>query len=266
MKIIKQIAPAGRDSMKSLTTELESIVYENIRGNYPGNWDSDAMTRALFSDMKRLFHDKTIRTPGNTITSSWSLQRLRNDRDDKLLGDIALLLQISYHDGQVVRGAAFLDIAEKDAGKNTFSRLNKNRIKKLLSVAPHAGMLLYDYDAIAGMAFPSTAASIIGSDPHNWNNWIPYTHAATVPANLVMPLDNKTTGLYKVSLPLSYQLCYRYLYGLDLDYTPASVETAAGLRSERGNTKFLIMIAVSHGGAEPIDSFDYDDKKYVEFE
>lgn len=265
MKIIKQITPTSRDSMKSLTTELESIVYTDIRENYPGNWNSETMTRSLFSDMKRLFHDRIIRTPGNVIKSSWRLQRLKNDQDG-ILGDIAVIVQISYHDGQIVRGAAFLDTAEKDAGKNTFSSLNKNRIKKLLSIAPHAGILLYDYDPICGMAFPSTVESIIGSHPHSWNSWMPFTHAVAVPANLVLPLDNKTTGLYKISLPLSYQLCYRYLYGLDLDYSVTALETAAGLRADRGMAKFLIMIAISHGGAEPLNSFDFNSKMYVDFE
>ncbi|MBN1495171.1 MAG: hypothetical protein JXA07_00280 [Spirochaetes bacterium] len=265
MKIIKQIAPSGKNSMKSLTMELESLIYTVISAQYPVNWDSGAVTRSLFSGMKQLFDNKIIRTPGNAIQTSWRIKRLKTD-PEKILGDIAFLVQIAYHDGQVVRGAALLDTALKDPGKNTFSSLNKNRIKKLTSTASHASLLLYDYDPICGMAFPSTVESIIGSHPHTWNSWMPYTYAATVPAGLMMSIDNKTTGLYKISLPLSYQLCYRYLYGLDLDHSVASLETAAGLRPDRGIMKYLIMISISHGGAEPLTSFDYNDKLYTDFE
>lgn len=265
MKVIKQLNPSGRDTMKSLSSQLESIVQTNVRDNYPAVWDRDSITQALFSDLKHLLHDKAIHTPGNTIHSFWHLHRLKEESDTHF-GHCAILMQITYHDGQTVTGAAFLETAEKDGGKNTFSHVAKNHYRKMLAVAPHAQLLLYDYDTITGMAFPSTAESVIGSHPHTWNTWIPYTHAVMVPAGLALSLDAKTTALYKGSLPFSYQLCYRYLHGLDLDYSRAALEIAGGIKSDRGNPKFLILISVSHGGAEASDSFEFDNRKYIEFE
>jgi hypothetical protein len=265
MKIIKQLAPGNRDGLKSLSFEMESLVYASVKENYPSNWDSDFIIRSLFSSLKKLFHGKNIYTPGNTINSFWQLHHLK-DETDAVLGDIAIIVQISYHDGQISRGAVFHDVAIKDPGKNTFSSLNKNYCRKVLTVSPHSQLLLFDYDTITGMAFPSTAESVIGNHPHNWNNWIPFTHAVTLPANLALSLDIKTTGLYKVSLPVSYQICYRHLYGLDLDYSAAALETAAGIKTGRGNPKYLVLIAVSHGGAVPLTTFEFDKKRYVEFE
>jgi hypothetical protein len=265
MRIIKQLAPGNRDGLESLTFELESLVYANVKENFPGNWDDDYITRSLLSSLKNLLHGKNIHTPGNMIKSFWHLHQLK-DKTDTELGDVAVIVQISYHDGQISKGAVFQDIAIKDPGKNTFSNLNKNHYRKILSVAPHSQLILFDYDTITGMAFPSTAESVIASHPHSWNNWIPFTHAVTLPANLALSLDVKTTGLYKVSLPVSYQICYRYLYGLDLDYSAMALETAAGIKTGRGSPKYLILIAVSHGGAEPATAFDFDKKRYVEFE
>src|SRR4030042_5277042 len=264
MKIIKQLAPGNRDGLRSLNFEMESLVYASVKENFPGNWDGDFITRSLLSNMKRLLNKKNIRTPGNVIKSYWSLHQLK-DKSDTTLGDITFIVQVSYHDGQISKGAVFHAATLKDPGKNTFSSLNKNYYRKLISVAPHSQILLFDYDTITGMAFPSTAASIIGNHPHSWNNWIPFTHAVTVPANLALSLDIKTTGLYKVSLPLSYQICYRYLYGLDLDHSTTALETAAGIKKDRGNPKFMVLIAVSHGGAVPLTTFDIDKKRYVEF-
>ncbi|MBN2157953.1 MAG: hypothetical protein JW807_01065 [Spirochaetes bacterium] len=265
MKIIKKITSSSKDTMKSLSSELESLVYSNVKENYPGNWSREIVTRSFFSDLKKLFHGKNIHTPGNTVKSFWYLHHLKND-NDLSFGDIAIVLQISYHDGQVARGVAFFDVAEKDPGKHTFTSLNKNRLRKLNSLAPHSQVLLYDYDTITGMAFPSTADSIIGNYPHSWNNWISYTHAVSVPANLAIQLDNKSTGLYKVALPISYLLCYRYLFGLDLDFSSTALDTAAGIKTNRGNPKFLILVSVCHGGAEPLNTFDFDNRKYTEFE
>jgi hypothetical protein len=265
MRIIKQLANGTRDSMKSLSYELESLIYLNVKENFPANWNQRNITRSLFSDLKKLFQGKTIYTPGDTIKTAWNLYERKEVQED-MFGEIAIVVNVSYHDGQSARGVVFYDTAEKDSGKNTFSNLHKNNYRRLLSVSPHSQLLLLDYDTITGMAFPSTAESIIGNQPHSWNNWIPYTHAVTVPANLALSLDVKTTSLYKVSLPLSYQIGYRYLFGLDLDYSATAIETAAGIKTAKGNSRFLICVAVSHGGSEPDTGFDLNQEMYVEFD
>jgi hypothetical protein len=265
MKIIKQLASEGKDSMKSLSYELEALIYANIKENYPNSWNGDVVTRSLFSDMKKLMDGKKIHTPGATLSSGWKLYQRKKDTESAT-GDLAVIVQISYHDGQIAEGVAYYDCAEKDPGKNSFSTLNKNKYKRLSSFAHHSQLLLFDYDPISGMAFPSTADYVIGSHPHNWNCWIPYTHAVTVPSNLAFMLGVKTTGMYKVSVPLSYQICYRYLYGLDLDFNKQALETAAGTNTARGNPKFLICISVTHGGAEPLNAYSIDKGVYSEFE
>ena len=181
MKVIQHLNSTGRDTMKSLSLQLESLVYANVRESYPARWDRDHITRELFSGLKRLLHGKTIHTPGSAMRSSWQLYRTKGDQEPGF-GHCAILVRVAYHDGQTVTGAAFFETAEKDGGKNTFSHIAKNHYRKMLSVAPHAQLLLYDYDTITGMAVPSTAESVIGSHPHTWNAWIPYTHAVTVPA------------------------------------------------------------------------------------
>ena len=263
MKIIKQLAPGNRDNMKSLTYELETLIYSNVKGYYPEGWDQKQITRSLFLDMKSLFNEKVIHTPGDTIKTEWTLLQQRIETEE-IFGDFAVVVQVTYHDGQSVTGVVFYVVAEKDGGKNSFSNLHKNNYRRLLSVSPHSQLLLYDYDTITGMAFPSTAESVIGNHPHNWNSWIPFTHAVTVPANLALSLDVKTTALYKVSLPLAYQISYRYLYGLDLDYSASALETASGQKTIKGNPRLVILVAVSHGGAEPQMNFGLNNQMYIE--
>ncbi len=261
MKVIKQMAPGGKNSMKSLSHELESVVYASVKEQYPSSWDRDIITSSLFSGIKSILNGKRILTPGNVIQSRWRMYRFGRDQENPFC-DTAILVQVSYHDGQVIQGVAFLEIAEKDPQKNTFSGLNKTRIKKISSAGHGSRIILYDYDPISGMAFPSTAESVIGTSPHSWNAWLPYTHAVAVPAGLALALDNKSTGLYKASLPLSYQICYRYLYGLDLDFGKQAMDIATGARTDRGNPGSLILISAAHGGAEPLDAFDFNRELY----
>ncbi|RPI97273.1 MAG: hypothetical protein EHM32_01820 [Spirochaetales bacterium] len=180
------------------------------------------------------------------------------------LCSVAMLYKISYHDGQSVQGAGFLDAHAKDGGKNTFSSLKKDHLKRLHSIAHHSQLLLYDYDNITGMAFPATAESVLGAYPASWNAWTPYTVAATTPAHCALALNCKDTGLYKTSLPWSYQFCFRNIYGLDLDYGDAAVDTAKGVRFEKGRARYLVLVSVAHGGADLDDSIDFDRSAYIE--
>src|SRR5208337_5374838 len=106
MKIIKQLASEGKDSMKSLSHELEALIYSNIKENYPNNWNRDFVTKSLFSDMKKLMDGKKIHTPGAALSSEWKLyQKIRDT--ESTTGDIAVIMQISYHDGQIAEGVAY---------------------------------------------------------------------------------------------------------------------------------------------------------------
>lgn len=265
MKIIRQVSSSGRETMKSLSFEIESFVYKHVKENFPSHWSKDHITRGLFSEIKKSLHGRIIYTGGGTLRTFWHLHRIKDGIED-ICADMGIVVRLSFHDGQTATGVAIFDIAEKDAGKNSFSSLNKSKYKKILHLAPHAQLLLYDYDAITGMALPVSAESVIGSYPHSWNNWMPFTHAVTLPACAALALDAKTTSLYKISLPLSYQILYRYLYGIDLDFSPLAIETASGIRNDRGNPAFLILISVAHGGGEQLTTFDFDNHKYIEFE
>lgn len=249
MKIVKKINSGAKNTMKDFINAMETLIYKNIRGNYPSYWDEDVLNLCLIKDMSTLFNDKKIRVPSNIIRSNWKLYKMNQESENKF-GDIAVILNITYHDGYNNEGAIFLEAHRKDPDKNTFSTIKSNILKRVASNAPHAQLLLYDYDNISGMAFAAVPDSIIGDYPDSWKSWIPFTHAAAVPVNAAIALGQKTTGLYKVSIPFSYQLCCRYLYGLDLDYQTVAVETARGQRSDKGNAKYLIVLSVAHGGAE----------------
>ena len=116
------------------------------------------------------------------------------------------------------------------------------------------------------MAFPSVPEAVIGNFPHSWDNWLPATQGAIVPVNCAMQLGQKNRGLYKIAVPFSYQLCYRYLYGLDLDYSDNSLKIARGTKLDKGSIKYLVCISVAHGGSEPQRYFDFNREIYTELE
>jgi len=260
VKVIKKIPHRG-GHMKSLVSEFEELLFRSVKNSYPDNWSGDQVTESILTGMCSLFSDKTIHVPGSIITTKVQAFRLVEEPENRF-GDVSVLVVNSYHDGQVNEGVSFLSVKAKDPDKNTFSEIRKDHLKKINSNSPHSQLLLYDYDNISGMAFPTLPEAVIGNYPHNWNRWLPSTNAAVVPVNLALELGLKNTALYKVAVPFSYQFCYRYFFGLDLDYQKVAVETAKSYRSDRGNAKYLLILSAAHGGMKPHTNMDFNRERY----
>ena len=261
MYTIKKVKTDPSNSIKGLVYEIESLLYACTRDRYPSRWDRKEIDAALLDGLAGLFNNRSIHVPGNRIKTSMSVLDNTGDDENALTG-FALLVRIAFHDGQVCEGAGFLETAAKDPEKNTFSSMRKDHLRRLHSISQHARVMLYDYDSITGMAFPATPEAVIGSFPHTWDSWLPATQGAAVPANCAMQLGQKNTGLYKTAVPFSYQLCYRYIYGLDLDYSTAALDIARGFKTERGNPGHLVLMTVTHGGAEENRDFNYNGQVY----
>ncbi|MCU0843392.1 MAG: hypothetical protein MUC76_00515 [Spirochaetes bacterium] len=262
MKTINKIRE-GENTMKSLVYELEEAFFTVVKGAYPGSWEDAGITRSLIMEIAGIMNERQLRTPGNLVKTNWRPLQLAGEPESELCS-MAMLFRIRYHDGQAVEGASFIQARAKDPGRNSFSSIKKDQLKRVQSIAHHSQLLLYDYDNITGMAFPATAESVLGAYPASWNRWAPYTVAAVTPSHCALALGSKDAALYKTSLPWSYQLCFRNFYGLDLDYGDIAVDTARGVRFEKGRARYLVLVSVAHGGADLDESFDFDRAAYTE--
>ncbi len=262
MQIIKKIK-SDRDNLKSVMSELEEIVFRNVKERYPVAWDEDDITASLLKEIRDLFNGKRVVMPGNVLNSKWSVY-ISASEPEHWFGDAVFIFNINYHDGHSTTGAAVIDVNARDEGKSGFSTLKRDHLQRINSGAPHSQVLLYDYDVVPVAALPSQPEAVISNFPTNWGSWMPFTHAVTAPANAVLAMGDKSTGLYKLALPLSYQVCCRYLYGLDLDYSRQSLEIAGGNKPDRGRAKFLIAVSLAFGGAALNEEFDFDRSAYTE--
>lgn len=263
MRVVKRVK-SSKNNLKDLVSAFEELVFRNVKEQYPHNW-GDTCIQSLFQNISLLLRRKRIRFPGGVIRTHGALYAL-TDEPEKKLSDIALLCKINFHDGKSVEGATFLKVQLKDPDKNTFQGLRKDELRRMGSLAPHAQLLLCDYDCIAGMAFTSIPESIVGNVPTSWEQWVPFTYAAAAPAELCYALGDKNTGLYKVSIPLSYQFCFRYLFGIDLEYRSIPLDVAKGYRTDKGRAKYLMFLSVAHGGSELQTDIDFDRNSYSELE
>ena len=263
MKIIQPVKADLRSSMKTIVAQIENQILAQVKGGYPSGWNRDGITAHLLKDIGEDLNGKKVLVPGNSMKISWKLLEAGKSFE-RYFAHVAILARITYHDGQVLEGVAFFDAVTKDPEKNTFSELKRDHLRRMHSISPHSHLLLYDYDMITGMAFPTIPEYVVGNYPNTWNSWIPYTNAGVIPAHAAIALGIKNTGLYKIAVPFSYHLCYRIFYGLGLDFNNTALETGKGKRAEKGVSRYLVQLSVAHGGAEPQSDFDINREVFSE--
>jgi len=168
---------------------------------------------------------------------------------ERTFGDIALYIKIAYQDGDKLEGVAFLEAKKRYENKITFDAIKPNQLKRIYKHAPHSMILLYDYEEIIRKTF--------------WWVLLPVrTHTVIVPLNVVLPTEKKDMTLYKFSSPFSYQLCFRYFKGRDLEFSKEAIQTAQGFMQKRGMPKNLITISIAYGRAEIDREFEINREMY----
>jgi len=92
MDIVKKIRSDG-NTMKGLSSEIETVMAENLREGFPGAWNRATAAERCITGLRSLLDGKKIVFPGNTLrTSLWAF-RYGAEGDD-LACDIAVLVRL----------------------------------------------------------------------------------------------------------------------------------------------------------------------------
>jgi len=231
-----------------LIQKLENTITENVKNNFPNDWDEDFITRNIIKDFRNNYNHITIENQYDDITKiNWSGYKLKGT-PEKLFGDIALLFNIMYQDGTNIEGVAFIEAKKRYKNTVNFNSIKFPQTRRILSNAPHSMTLFYDYEKIpfssldhrlnhlycdCDLIYPCTA----------------FSYSVIIPSNIIIQIKNTTTSLYKFSYPFSYQLCVRYFNGIDLDFNKKSIDIAKGFIDNIG-PKYLLVVDIAHGNTD----------------
>jgi hypothetical protein len=234
-----------------LIGEIEKLVKECVPGSHPKNWEERHITESLLRGLCNGLNDLPVSGFRQDFIVQWEAFRGKSG-DSAQNGDIALLVRIANRDGGVLEGAAFMDAKIKTDRKRTFEEFRLPDFKRILRNSPSAQVLLYDYEDITSY----TSNRSVMFPPLEYSPWrggvpiTPCTYAVLAPAGLVVQRHINDTDLYKFSLPLSYQLIYRYCHGFDLDFSEQSLAAARGFPTRKGISAYLLCLSVTEEGAD----------------
>lgn len=234
--------------MKEFLLELEIILQKHVKNNYPIDWDEDFITRSILKEIRNRLGSVKIRDFKERMRIEWLPYKLKGRPENKF-GDVAILVNIRYQDGDEIEGVAFLEAKKRDVNGTRFSAIKMAQLKRIHRNAPSSMVLLYDYNDITQFASFKPKLNM-----REWYGWLvlkPCTCSVVVPTSIVSCNKKKDTTLYKFSLPFSYQLIFRYFQGFDLELRKLPMKIAKGYASERGLPAYLVVVAITYGRAEP---------------
>ncbi|HUI70107.1 MAG TPA: hypothetical protein VL354_06270 [Spirochaetia bacterium] len=244
-----------------LIGEIERIVKARVPASHPGSWAEDSVIAGLVTSLASELNDTEVSgfRQGYTIRLSAFQHKGRREAPGS---DISLLVHIARKDGATLDGAAFIEAKLKQDRKRTFESFRLPELKKLFRSSPFSHVLFLDYEDIT--SYSSNRS--VQFPPMEYNPWrggiptTPCTYAALVPTNIVISQHLNDTSIYGFSVPLSYQLVYRYLHGLDLDLSEQALLAARGQPTKKSLSEFLLTFSIFEEGVQPVDVADLNRK------
>lgn len=201
---------------------IEELINDLVEESKILNWKEDHITLRFLSQLNQRLSGSLITDLDNGAIFLTPYKV--SPEVEKKFGDIAIIVHIEYGDGDEIEGIAFLEAKKKDVKKRKYMAIKWEQLERIFESAPHSQLLLYDFRDISEFA-PTGLVSKKSATSGSPMTQLPVTKFVTIPVNKVMEIKKKNERLYKLSLPFSYQLAYRYMNGFDLDYDHNTIKS-----------------------------------------
>lgn len=231
--------------------ELEKSIIDSVRKCYPYSWDENHISFTIIQDL--VAHHKMVSLEGldHPFKIIWDVRKLRLP-EESTYGDIGVLVRMTTWAGETLEGVGLLEAKKRDIGKSTFSATKAKQIKNILSNAPSARLVLYDYDNVSSCMDNLFLQFGNYYSYRHYGVVQPFTHCVYLPVGTALQQGKFTTELHKFGVPLSYQLLGRYFRGFDLELDPTTIQAVKNNAWRHGGPRIMLLVGVSTGNSEPI--------------
>ncbi|WP_148699721.1 hypothetical protein [Candidatus Nitrososphaera evergladensis] len=231
------------------------MIRESVIACIPSAWDENHITYKIIETLKGKLNPDFVINSRNNTNVLWHPYKAKGKVETDF-GDIAILVNIIYDDGKTLTGIGFLEAKRRNVHSKKFIQIKRRQLGRILKNAHYSRLLLYDYKDITQFADTSIFDRIPGSLHHS--PFVPVTRSAVVPVSIALPKRITNISLYDFSLPFSYQLCFRYPNGLDLELSETSIGVVKGAIKKEYDSmeipiapKYIVAFSVSNGNRYP---------------
>jgi len=226
------------------TNKIEEIFENEVKKLLPGLWDEDLLTQNFLIGLCSTLRSVSLTDLNGLSKVSLNAFKQRGSLTETRFGDIAIIVNIKYPDGEVIEGVGYLEAKKRAIGKLTFDAAGVRQLRRINANAPHARLLLYDYAPAVGFITTYMEQPDIYHHFHRTLRYLPVTHAVAVPINLSLKANHFDTGLYKFGLPFSHQIGFRYLYAQDLEFDEETVNASKGFSERMRLSSYVLTISI----------------------
>jgi len=231
-------------TLAEFTSKIEGILEDEVKRLLPGYWDEDQLTINFLIALTRQLSNKTIVDLRGVSKVYINAFKQSGTLTETKYGDIAVILNITFPDGEKLEGVGYLEAKKRTEGAVTFDAVRETQLKTINSNAPRARLLLYDYEPITGFVPTYFEEEIYYRHHFRSLRLMPTTHSVALPLNLALQVKHYDTKLYKFGLPFSHQLTFRYMYGQDLEFEKSALDASKGYADRQNLSKYVLTITV----------------------
>ncbi|HEY4786806.1 MAG TPA: hypothetical protein VIH57_12195 [Bacteroidales bacterium] len=231
-------------TLAEFTFEIEGILESEVKKLLPGYWDEDQLTINFLIALTRKLSNKIIVDLRGVSKVYINAFKQSGTLTETKYGDIAIILNITFPDGEKLEGVGYLEAKKRAEGAVTFDAVRKVQLETINANAPRARLLLYDYEPITGFVPTYFEEELYYRHHYRTLRLMPTTHSVALPLNLALQVKHFDTQLYKFGLPFSHQLTFRYMYGQDLEFEKVALDASKGYADRQNLSKYILTITV----------------------
>jgi hypothetical protein len=241
---------------------IDQAIRREIAEAYPLNWDEDYITMRILAALRKGLNGAEVVGYKKPMKIACQAYKLKGKAETNF-GDVAVIVNIQYRDSDRIEGVGFWEAKKRDVARTTFSALKTSQLQRINRNAPHAQVVLYDYEETTAFACNADW------DDFEMRDWLPMpywggplpmhhhprhtsaTQCLAVPMQNAIAVGRKDTALYKMGIPLYQELCQRYMHGFDFDMSKKALALATGYADSWRLPKYVMHIVVAHTGEIP---------------
>lgn len=222
--------------------KVEELITTAIASCHPRDWKEDLITYSWLKSLRDNIPSVSIQGFTSPFAVAWDAYKA-NRKLEQQYGDIAVLVELRFGKRKSLRGVAFLEA--KRSYPAGYQALKWAQLAKQSAAVNNHRLLLYNDRLILLQEW-----AVACCPP--WCPWpLVDTRAVAAPTRHALSLRSRSRKLHGLGVPLSFQLCTRYLRGLDLEYSQSLVSDVE--RGVAGGIRFLLVASVSAAeGIEPL--------------
>ena len=228
---------------------IEKAIRDSVTAAFPRSWDENHVTFAIAHKFQTELREHKIEGLARPLNVRWDAFKMGGSLEHAH-GDIAILVRYISWESELIEGVGFLE-AKRIFPSGQYDSLDWCQLVRINQLTAFSSLLLYDSSQVSEFADSISFHPFThGKTPATLD--VPYSYAVVVQTPLAILLHTKSRSLHKYSMPLSYQICARFLCVKDLNFDAEIVAAVKGYAKNKiDGPSYLLVASVSSGDVAP---------------